>query len=158
MRKQITHVAAAVGVAAMTAACAGGTSRSSDNRSHTGGQRGTYQRVMLRGCVQPAPSGQGFALQHVVPNPPAAQGQGQETMEHPIIERGSWVRLEGDPNIKSLVGNEVMVTGDVTDSGQNTIGTSGQERPVPHTGEANGDAPHVAIERVDKIAENCAGA
>ncbi|HYT74152.1 MAG TPA: hypothetical protein VEL79_05350 [Vicinamibacterales bacterium] len=153
----MTHVAAALAIAAAAVACSGRTSKATDNRAHTAGERGTHERVMLRGCVQPAPAGQGFALQHVIPNTPAEQPQGQESMEHPIIAVGSWVRLDGDPNIKGYVGNEVMVTGEITDSGENTIGTSGGDKPMPRASVANRGAAHVMIEHVDKVAENCAG-
>ena len=157
MRKQTTHIGIAFALAAAAVACSGRTSKVTDNRSHTAGQRGTHERVILRGCVQPAPAGQGFALQHVVPNTPEAQPQGQESMEHPIIARGSWVRLDGDPDVKRYAGKEVMVTGEVSDPGVNTIGTSGQEQSMPRASVANGDAPRVTIERMEKIAENCAG-
>jgi len=156
MRKRLIPIFVALSFAAAGLACTGRNSAvDNDRRAQSGGNRGTHERLMLRGCVQPSSAGQGFVLQHVVPNAPATQPQGQETMEHPIVERGSWVRLECNPNIKNYLGNEVMVTGDVVDMGQNTIGTSGQQ--TPHASVANGDAPRIAIERVDKIAENCAG-
>jgi hypothetical protein len=158
MGNNITRTSIAVTLAVAAVACTGRTTAvGNDRKVQSGGNRGTLERVTLRGCVQPASTGQGFVLQHVVPNVPETQPQGQETMEHPIIARGSWVRLDGYPDIKRYLGNEVTVTGDVVDHGENTIGTSGQAKPMPRAGVANGDAPRVAIERVDKVADNCAG-
>jgi hypothetical protein len=50
----------------------------------------------------------------------------------------------------------------VIDTGASTIGTAGHgtspQEQVPATSSvANGDAPRIAVEKVQKIADNCAG-
>jgi hypothetical protein len=60
------------------------------------------------------------------------------------------------------VNSEVTIIGEVRDTGLNTIGTSGkkpnpQEQTPSTNSVANGDAPRIAVEKVQKIAENCAG-
>ena len=167
MRNHFTDVCAALAIAASAVACDGRTSRVGNHRDQTGGKRGENERVVLRGCVQPAVEGQGYALRHVIVLPSAEQPQGQDTIEHPLIARGSWVRLAGGTDmtdtLKSHLNNEVTITGDLVNSGENTIGTSGrggsaQEQTSPgHTNVAVGDAPQIAVEKVQKIAENCAG-
>jgi len=56
----------------------------------------------------------------------------------------------------------VTIIGDVIDRGENTVGTTGQggsaqEQMPAKSSVANGDAPRIAVEKVQKIAENCAG-
>ena len=167
MRNHVTHVCAALVVAALAAACDGRTSSVANRRDQTGGKRGVNERVILRGCVQPAAQGDGYALQHVMVLPPAEQPQGQDTIDNPLIPKGSWVRLAGGSDmtetLKKYLNNEVSITGDVVDSGQNTVGTAGRggsaeaAAPANNASVANGDAPRVAVEKVQKIAENCAG-
>src|SRR3954463_10287665 len=168
MRNQVTHIGAAVLMSAFAVACGGRNNAVGNERTaQSGGNRGVNERVSLRGCVQPASSGQGYALSHVVMVPPAEQPQGQETVEHPLIPRGSWVRLAAGngmtDDIKSYLNQEVTITGEIMETGENTIGTAGrdgsaQEKPQPaRASVANGDAPRIAVEKVQKIAENCAG-
>lgn len=167
MRNHVTHVCVALLFAAAAVACTERTSQvNNDRRDQSGGNRGVNQRVALRGCVQPAGVGQGWVLRHVVMVAPSEQPQGQDIVDNPVVARGSWVRLEGGKdmtdNLKTYVNNEVTITGDVVASGENTIGTAGrggsaQEQNPPKASVANGDAPRVAVERVQKIAENCAG-
>lgn len=169
MRNHVTHISAALLMAALAVGCGGRNNQvNNDRRDQAGGNRGVNERVSLRGCVQPASSGQGYALNHVVMVPPAEQPQGQETIEHPLVTRGSWVRLAAGKgmtdDIKSYVNQEVTVTGEIMDTGENTVGTVGrdgsaQEKPQPaRASVANGDAPRIAVEKVQKIADNCAGA
>ena len=167
MRNRLTHVCAALAIAASAVACGGRTTQERARREQTGGKRGENERVVLRGCVQPAAEGQGYALRHVIVLPSTEQPQGQDTVEHPLIARGSWVRLAGGSDmtetLKSHMNQEVTITGDLVNSGENTIGTAGrggsaqEQTPPVRTSVANGDAPQVAVEKVQKIAENCAG-
>jgi hypothetical protein len=167
MRKHLAHISAALLTAALAVACSGGTHQvNNDRRDQSGGKRGINERVSLRGCVQPASEGQGYALRHVVMVPSEQQPQGQETMEHPLIARGSWVRLAAGhsmtDDLNAYLNKEVNVTGEITDTGENTIGTSGQsgsaqEKTPARASVANGQAPQIAVEKVTKIAENCAG-
>jgi len=150
----------ALGKAVMATACTGGTTPAGDRRD----LRGINERVALRGCVQPAPDGDGYSLQHVIVLPSAEQPSGIDAIEHPLIARGSWVRLAGGQDVttdvKSQLNHEVTITGDIVEPGQNTVGTTGHSGPLrsaPQASAADGDAPRVAVERVNKIADNCAG-
>jgi hypothetical protein len=167
MRNHITHISAALAVAAIAVACSGrNDSVGNDRRAQSGGNRGVNQRISLRGCVQPAVVGQGYALRHVIVVPPEQQPQGTAVTDDPVV-RGSWVRLEAGKgmtdDLKQYLNNEVTIIGEVIDKGENTIGTAGHEGGTPQeqmparSSVANGDAPRVAVEKVNKIAENCAG-
>lgn len=142
MRKHLSHITIAIGIAAVAVACAGGTTVSkSERREQNGGEkRATDQRVAIQGCVGPAESGKGFVLRDVDMTGPAHQPFGQESMEHgPLIERGSWVRLAGnDQDIQPYEGKRVSVTGDVIDSGKNTLGTSGRTLPSKEATDTHG--------------------
>ena len=167
MRNQITHVCTALAVAALAVACDGRTSSVVNRRDQAGGKRGVNERVMLRGCVQPAAQGGGYALRRVMVLPPAEQPQGQDTVDSPLVPKGSWVRLEGSTDVndelKKYVNNEVSITGDVVDSGQNTVGTAGRggsaeaRAPGNDASVANGNAPRVAVEKIRKTADTCPG-
>jgi len=163
MQTHLNRLAAALALAAMAAACSNGTERSRDRRAEHA-LRGVNERVALRGCVQPAPNGSGYALQHVMVLLSAEQPEGENAVDHPIITRGSWVRLAGGTDItadlKGHVNNEVTITGEIVDADAKTIGTAGHEGSTPSPARAtaaNGDAPSVAVERLNKIADNCAG-
>jgi hypothetical protein len=158
------HLCGALAMAAMAVACGGRTSATNGgaHREQTGGKRGVDQRVVLRGCVQPAGEGQGYALRHVRLQPADLQHQDQDTIDRPIIAQGSSVRLAGGDDFTKYVDHEVAVTGDIVDTGENTIGTAGQggsaqEQQPPQANVPNRDAPRVAVERIEKIADNCAG-
>src|SRR5205809_7049807 len=82
MRNHITHVCAAMAIAALGVACGGRTSAvNNDRRAQSGGNRGVNERIVLRGCVQPAVQGGGYALRHVMVLPPAEQPQGQDIID-----------------------------------------------------------------------------
>ena len=165
MRNHVTHLYTALAIASLAVACDGRTSAVVNRRDQEGGKRGINERVMLRGCVEPAAQGGGYALRHVMVLPPAEQPQGQDTVDSPLIPRDSWVRLEGgtdmNDELKKYVNTEVSITGDVVDSGQNTIGTAGRggsaeaKAPANDASVANGDAPRVAVEKVQKMADSC---
>ena len=155
--------AAALVIAAAVGGCTGGTDRARDRRADHA-LRGVSERVALRGCVQPAPSGAGYTLQHVMVLPSAEQPDGQSAIDHPLIARGSWVRLAGGSDItadlKGHLNNEVTITGEIVEGSANTVGTAGhdaQGATPPKASVASGDAPSVAVERLSKIADNCAG-
>jgi len=166
MRNHITHLATAILIAAAGVACTGRNHAvNNDRRDQSGGARGVNQRIALRGCVQPAPSGQGLALSHVVMVPLAEQPQGGDAVDDTLIPRGSWVHLaasnEQTDDLKKYVGNQVTVTGDIVETGENTVGTAGkggsaQEQMPARSSVANGDAPKVAVEHVNKVADQCA--
>lgn len=171
MRKQIAHLAASVAAAAFVAACSGGPA---DSAGAKGGA--TPQRVELEGCVQAAPGIHQYVLQGVVT--PVA---GHESLPHEgVIPNGSWVRLaRGAESLEQYLGKRVEVEGTITDTGEPTIGTTGEDerrklrraspdassttdRSVPPStvppaaANANGFAPQVAVGRIRKLAETCA--
>jgi hypothetical protein len=155
MRTHLAHLFTALAVAAAAVACTGRNHTvGNDRKVQAGGDRGINERVALRGCLQPAPAGEGYALRHIMVLPSAENPAGLDAVEHPLIARGSWVRLAGSrdatDDLKNYLNNEVTITGEIVDRAEGTVGTAG------HSG-ANGDAPRVAIERVKKIADNCAG-
>ena len=156
MRSHPSHLCLAVAVAAVAAACTGVTHRTEDLRAEHG-LRGMNERVALRGCVEPAPNGQGYALQRVTVLLSAEQ---PDAINHPSIVRGSWVRLAGghdmEGTLKNSLNREVTITGEIRDSAVNTIGTAGRDGSAP-ANVANGDAPSVAVERLDKVADACGG-
>lgn len=160
MRNHFSHLAIALLTASIGVACTGRNDTVNNRRpEQSGGTRGVNERIALTGCVNEAPGGgDQFVLRDVAELPPAQQPQGgQERMEHaPLVPRGSWVRLAmGNDDLKKYLGKRVTVTGEIRDAGGNTIGTSGQSSPMPRAGEANGQAPQVAVERVNETEGTC---
>jgi hypothetical protein len=190
MAHRTSHPAALAGAATLMAvlavACSGRNDTvNNDRRVQAGGERGKNEMVKVEGCVQeaPGPPGRQYVLADVVVPEPETQPQGQETMAHgPLIPAGSWVRLEpGSENLKNSIGQRVMITGEVVDSGDNTMGrkkregmdlhdkfelasrdaSSNPERALPPatvppaTAHSNGDAPKIAVEKVSKLADSC---
>ena len=178
------HACIAILTAALAIACSRNDAVNNDRKVQAGGERGTNQRIKVEGCLQEAPGapGEEYLLAHVTMPEPEAQPQGQETMEHRIITPGSWVRLSpGAEDLKTYVGKRVAVMGEVVDTGRNTIGTSGHktddtrekferatrdsgsnpERAAPPStvppasADANGNAPRIAVEKVDKVEGEC---
>jgi hypothetical protein len=82
-------------------------------------------------------------------------------MQHPLIARGSWVRLDPagtmNDDLASYLGNEVTIAGEIVDRGENTVGTSGQDKTPPRAASGGSDAPKITVGRISKVAENCAG-
>jgi hypothetical protein len=156
MRNHFSHIAIAILTAASAVACAN-NAPNNDRRDQSGGNRGVDERVSLQGCVQAGPGTNAYELRGVNEAEPERQPQGQDRMEHaPLIERGSWVRLAGGTeDLKNYVGKHVSVTGEIRDRGTNTIGTSGQASEMPRAGEANGQPPLVAIERISESSGSC---
>jgi hypothetical protein len=162
MRKDISHLTVALLTAAVGIACTGRTdSVNNDRRVQSGGDRGVNQRLSLEGCVEGAPGAgpNSYVLRNVTEVPAAQQPQGQERIAHaPLVARGSWVRLaSGNDDLKNYLGKRVTVTGEVRDPGGNTIGTAGQSSEMPRAGEANGNAPLIAVEHVKEAGEGVCG-
>lgn len=154
MRNHLSHIAVAIFTAGLGISCTGGTdSVGNDRRVQGGGERGINERLSLEGCVEAAPGTDQYVLRNVAEVAPAQQPQGQERIAHaPIVTRGSWVRLaSGNDDLKNHLGKRVTVTGEVRDAGGNTIGTAGQSSPMPRAGEANGNAPLIAVEHVKAV-------
>jgi hypothetical protein len=157
MRNHASHLAVAILTAAVGVACTGRTDGvDNDRRAQGGGERGINQRLSLEGCVEAAAGANEYVLRNVTQVPPAQQPQGGDRME-PLVARGSWVRLaSGDDELKKYLGKRVTLMGEVRDAGGNTIGTAGQSSAAPRAGEANGNAPLIAVEQV-KEKENDSG-
>lgn len=140
------------------------------------------QFVKIDGCVQSATRPDAdFVLRDVEVPSPAEQPLGQETMERPLIVRGSWVRLVGDSDdVKAHLNQRVEITGRMQDTGENTLGTSGHAgsnddkfhrsahdagtnpdrnmnptTAAPAGADANGLAPRIAVEHVTKLDDRC---
>lgn len=188
MRNHLAHIGAAALISSLAIACTGRTSKVDKAWVDEGaGGRGAHERVKIEGCVQAAPGQNEFALKEVYVPPPAEQTEQQDTMEHPVVKNGSWVRLTGGTqDLKDYLGQRVSVIGNVADSGQNTLGTSGRTLPAkeatdthgkfvqsskdantnpdramppstvaPVGADANGNAPLIAVEKIDKLNQAC---
>ena len=170
MRNHLAHIGAAALISALAIACSGRTSKSDNAWVDEGaGGRGEHQRVKIEGCVQAAPGQNEYELKEVYMPPPAAQPVQQDTMEHPVATNGSWVRLTGgSQDLKGYLGQRVTIIGKVEDPGSNTIGTSGRTpaetpearagRPSsvpPPSADANGNAPLIAVETIQKMNQAC---
>ena len=181
MRGYLSLLSIAAGLA-FTTGCAGGAASLDNNRHDQAGARRQSFRLALEGCVQQASHGNDFTLNNVYVKPPAEQPIGGETMDRgPIVARGSWVRLsDQSEDLKQFLGKRVEVIGVVADTGENTIGTSGNaENPhaeyvrssgsvytnpdrngppsnvSPASANANGNAPLIAVEHLKQIADSC---
>lgn len=167
MQKHIFQTAIAIGVAALAVGCTGRTSsvNMTQERATSAANRSPNQRMELIGCVSPAPNAaEGkFILDHAVPPPGALEPEVNSSTNEPLIPRGSSVRLAG-PDMKSYVGKEVAISGDLVGAGQATIGTTGEAAPTQASGQkgdmpkgslANGDRPEIAVESVKVQADSC---
>src|SRR3954463_4537280 len=103
MRNQVTHIGAAVLMSAFAVACGGRNNAVGNERvAQSGGTRGVNERVSLRGCVQPAVTGQGYALRHVIVMPASPEqptGVDGSAADDARIPRGSWVYLAAGQNM-----------------------------------------------------------
>jgi hypothetical protein len=182
---------AVIFAASLAGGCWGHTdSVDNDRKVQAGGKRGMEERIKVEGCLQGAPGAPGreYVLAQVTMGGPATQPQGQETMEHgPLVAAGSWVRVApGSEDLKNYIGQRVSITGEVVDTGDNTLGTSGRVEPnkegandhekfeqssrdastnpdramppstvTPANSNANGNAPKIAVEKIEKLAGSC---
>jgi hypothetical protein len=160
MRNHFSYLAVALLTAAVGVACTGRNDGVGNPRKvQSGGDR--IERVTLDGCVNEAPGGgDQFVLRNVSEpaggdQTPVVQGQEQGQTRH-TITRGSWVRLAmGNGELKKYVGKRVKVMGSIRDGGDNTIGTAGQASELPRASVANGNAPQIAVERIEEAEGSC---
>jgi hypothetical protein len=140
--------------------------------------------VSLSGCVEVAPGPQQYVLRHVRFEPRASGDPHIDTTTagaHGITE-GAWVRLRsGRQDLATEAGRRVTILGAITDSGANTIGTSGTEGAQTPSGDAsqaassehysrkvadeagriaresmaNGTAAEVLVQKVQSSGEKC---
>jgi hypothetical protein len=154
MRNHLSHITVAIFTAALAVACAN-NGPNNERKVQSGGERGTNDRVTLNGCVTAAP-GDSYELRGVSEPAPETQATMPPSDHPPLVERGSWVRLAaGNDELKQYVGKHVTVRGEIRDRGTNTIGTAGQSSPMPRAGEANGQPPLIAVEKVSESAGSC---
>jgi hypothetical protein len=170
MRMHISHIAVAIGVAALTAACTGRTTKvnMSEERTTSWANRSDNQRMALIGCVEPAPNAaEGkYMLTHAVPPPGAIVPQVSANSNEALIPRGSSVRIGESYEMKPYLGKEVEISADLVGAGQATVGTSGstgQTPPpagqmradMPEGSLANAETPEVAVESLKVRSDSC---
>lgn len=167
------------------------TACSTDRVSNKGAASGNEQTaarptISLTGCLAAAPGTNQYSLQKVRLAPLAEQASDAPSTQGFTITEGSWVKLTGSDqdDLKKHLGQEVSVTGTLTDDGRNTIGTSGQakapDEPEDRTDKSraaedehhgkkaqkeagplgqqsiwNGDAPTLAVNRVAGTGQQC---
>ncbi|MGH9370013.1 MAG: hypothetical protein ACRD15_00610 [Vicinamibacterales bacterium] len=170
-------------VCGFVASCAGGDRP----REGAGAAGGAGQRmVTLSGCVEGAPGTNQYVLHRVqfAGQQTDAPGEGATTPVVPGITEGSWVRLNGgdrDRELRGYLGQRVTLTGAVTDSGANTVGTAGTAGEGMESGDksraaadesypnkvadeagrigrqsmANGTAAEIKVSAVESTGERC---
>jgi hypothetical protein len=151
MRRHSFHLEATLFAASLALACSGRNTQT-PNRMVEEDKRGTHQRIVLQGCVQPANTSGEYVLRNVFVPPATEQPQGHETVSNNLIPNGSWVRLTANPSdLKSNVGKRVSIWGEIEDTGQNTLGTSGRTTPAKE----GVTPPKILVEKIHKIADSC---
>jgi hypothetical protein len=188
MRKTWTLHAAPLACAAMLIAC-GGTDGANDDRPANAGQQppaqqtASYAPVQLSGCIEADAGKAEYRLRNVRFEP--RQGDAHASLTTPAnhgITDGSWVRLQGDVDVKQYAGQRVKVTGKIVDDGANRRGTAGTAgTPAPsgdrsqaaetdkHHSEkqklemgriareslANGTAAEIRVQQVEPTGDKC---
>jgi hypothetical protein len=153
MRKQISHIVAALAFAALGVACGGGTSSVNMTAERAQGalKANTNRRMELIGCVKPAVSkAEGmYILEHVTPPAGELLPDASSSSTATLIPRGSWVRL-GGPDMKKYVGRQVLISGDLVDAPTGTAGHGGTVKPGDYVrwNETPADTPLFAVETV----------
>ena len=168
MRNPVPLLLIFVVTAAGVACSRGGATPQQDSAAgETGAMGHVHQRVSLRGCVQAAPGFNEFVLHKVTF--PTDEQQGEDLLkQEALIPEGSWVRLKaGKADPKGYLGQRVSVTGEIIDTGQNTIGTSSRrsqdptDRAMPPStvpppaADANGAPPEVRVDQISPLPQRC---
>jgi hypothetical protein len=153
-------------------------------REATKGEAPAQATVSLSGCVEAAPGPRQYVLRHVRFEPRETGDPHIDTTTasaHGITE-GAWVRLRaGEQDLGAQAGRRVTILGSISDSGQNTIGTSGTQGVRTPSGDtsqaaaneryskkvadeagriaresmANGTAAEVVVQKVQTTGEKC---
>jgi len=140
--------------------------------------------VSLSGCIEVAPGPRQYVLRNVRFEPHQSADPHRHSTSagaHGITE-GAWVRLDAaDQDLASKAGRRVTLTGVITDSGRNTIGTAGTSGAPTPAGDASqaastehhsdkvkseagriaresmadGTAAEIRVKRVDASGEKC---
>lgn len=140
MRKTLGHSLAVMACAALIVGCRAG--RTDEDRptqtQQPASSLGTVPSqalVSLSGCLETGVSGTGEYVLRNVRFEPAGGGDPNRNTTTPGprgITEGSWVRLSSSDDLSAHAGKRVTITGAITDSGQNTIGTAGTSgNPLP---------------------------
>jgi len=154
MRTHFSHLAVALLTGTLAVACSRNDVVDNPRKVQSSDR---IERIALDGCVQAAPgSANQFILNDVSEGGLVREQQHQARTP---ITRGSWVRLAmGGDDLKNHLGKRVRVMGEVRETGENTIGTAGQEKDAPRASVANGNAPLIAVEKIEQAEGTCAGA
>lgn len=187
MRMTWTTKLAAALACGMFAACGGNGNEPGADARRAQDENGTRQ-VAVTGCVTTAPGTSGYVLSNVRMAPLPEQPSDAPTAHGGVITEGSWTKLRADDDesgLRDQVGRMVTVVGRIADTGQNTIGTTGQatapdEAQARHDGSraaapehhsdkvakeagpmgqhsmVNGTAPEITVERVEPTGKPCA--
>lgn len=115
-----------------------------DNDTHQSGS----QQVSVKGCVEAAPGTNQYVLRNI-----------STTAADTGLTDGSWAKLrvgDADDQLRGHVGRMVSITGTITDSGRDTIGTGGQaagpDDPGSRTDASRAGKPEHYSEKVAKEA------
>jgi hypothetical protein len=169
MRNPVPLILIVVVTAGGVACSRGGSQPQLDVAGETGAMGHAHQHVVLQGCVQSAPGFNEFILHKVTF--PSDRPRNEDTMTpETLIPEGSWVRLKaGKADPKGYLGQKVSVTGEVVDTGANTIGTSSKraQRPAdrampptsvpPVAADANGAPPQIVVDQISTLTQTCEG-
>ena len=137
--------------AAVLIGCTGNNRQ--DRVVESGPKQADARPITMAGCVGAGPGTHQYILTQVRMPPLAEQPSDAPSSSGQSITENSQVRLAmaGDDQLRKLVGQTVEVNGTVTDSGRNTIGTSGQERS-PRERELR---PEVTVQRINGTGQKC---
>jgi hypothetical protein len=171
----------------MIAGCAGkkddGNGQAQQAEAGTG-QAQARATVSLSGCVEVAPGPRQYVLRHVRFEPRETGDPHIDTTTAGAygITEGAWVRLRsGNQDLATQAGRRVTIVGSVSDTGQNTIGTSGTQGVRTPSGDtsqagaregypskvkeeagriarqsmANGTAAEIVVQKVQASGEKC---
>jgi len=160
MKAHFSHIAVALAIAALGAACGGRTSsvNMSEERAKGALKANVNQRLELIGCVKPATkSGQGkYILDRVTLPPGEMEPQTDSSSAAVLIPRGSWVRLGGE-DMHQYIGKEVLISGDLVNAPVGTAGHGGSGEPGSYVrwNETPASVPLVAVETVKVNRDTC---
>ena len=115
--------------------------------------------VTLAGCVTNARGTQQYVLTHIRLPPLAEQPSDATSSTGQSITQDSQVRLAmaDDDHLRKFVGQTVELSGSVTDSGRNPVGTSGQEGSGARSMD-NGTFPEITVQRINGTGQKCSPA
>jgi hypothetical protein len=133
------HLAAPMACATLMLGC----DRRDENRAEQASataEKPAEATVALTGCVEAAPGTNQYVLRQVRfdGNRPVNPHNTTTTSGAHGITEGSWVRLDAsDQDLRSRLGQRVLITGAITDDGRNTIGTAGTSGSATPSGDAS---------------------